>query len=130
MSKKIDHTHEDARHVVEFALKLKEKKIADWNTFEYPPEFIQKHRLGTPSRPNTNHSYDILTADHILVEIDDTDKHSKKSQKINDGIRTDYAETYLVPKGYKFRVLMKEWLVDNKGFLLPEAADYLKKNLF
>lgn len=128
--KKIDQTHERARLVVETILKTHKKTAADHSTFSYPPEFIEKHHLGTPSRPNTGHSYDILTADHILIEIDDVDKHSKKSQKINDGIRTDYAETYLVPKGYRFIVLMKEWIVDSKGFLLPEAADYLRKNLF
>jgi len=130
LSKKIDQTHEDARRIVEFALKLKGKTVANWNTFEYPPEFVKKHHLGTPSRPNTDHSFDILTADHILIEIDDTSKHSKKSQKINDGIRTDYAETYLVPKGYKFRVLMEEWIVDSKGVMLPECYEYLRKNLF
>jgi hypothetical protein len=111
-------------------LKLKGKKLYRTNQFIFPPEFIKKHRLGTPSRPNTKHSYDIYTTDDILIEIDDVDKHSKKSQKINDGIRTDYAETYLVPKGYKFIVLMKEWIVDSKGFLLPAVADYLQDNLF
>lgn len=130
MSKKIDQTHEDARRLLECILKFKGKTIADWNTFEYPPEFIKKHRLGTPSRPNTDHSFDILTADHILIEVDDLGKHSKKAQKINDGIVTDYAETHLVPKGYKFYRLLKEEIVNTSGVMQPDCYTYLREHLF
>lgn len=128
--KQKDFSHERAREIVELWLQAKEKTIAYSNRFKFAPEFIKKHKLGTTSRPNTEHSYDILTSDHILIEIDDRGKHSRPTQKINDGIRTDYAETYLIPKGYKFFILMKEWIVDSKGFLLPEAAGYLREHLF
>ncbi len=121
-------THEDARRLVECILELKGKTIADWHTFDYPPEFVKKHHLGTPSKPNTSHSFDILTADHIIIEIDDLGKHSHKAQKINDGIVTDYAANYLQPKGYIFFRLLKEELVNEKGVMQPTAASYLRAN--
>lgn len=95
--------------------------------FHFPPEFVKKHSLGTRSRPNTSHTFDILTAGRI-IEIDDYGKHSKKSQKINDGIARDYVETY--QKHMKFHRLQKEEIVNEKGQIQPDCASYLRKNLF
>ena len=130
--KKIDQTHEDARRIVELWLIAKDCVIATKNKVQFPPEFIQKHKLGTASRPNTDHSFDIVTADNIYIEIDDYGKHSKKSQKINDGIINDYAETYLFSKGCAFYRLQKEEIVNKRGKLQDpkDVANYLKENLF
>jgi len=122
-----DRTHEQARAIVEFYLKANGKVILNPYEFHYPPEFIERHNLGTTSRPNTSHTYDILTAGRI-IEIDDLKKHSKKNQKINDGIATDYAALY--QSHMKFHRLLKEEIVDEKGHLQPTAAEYLKENLF
>ena len=130
MLSKPNMTHEDARRLVELVLDRANKALAIRNTFTYPPEFIKKHHLGTASKPNTNHTFDIVTADHIVIEIDDLGKHSHKNQKINDGIVTDYVETYLKPRGYRFFRLLKEELVNEKGALQPTAAEYLRKYLF
>ena len=121
-----DQTHEDARRVVEFYLQTaRGRAISTSNAVEYPPEFIKKHKW----RKYPGHSYDIVTPNEV-IEIDDRDGDLHKEIMINDNIATDYAETYLVPKGYKFRVLMKEWIVDSKGVMLPECYEYLRKNLF
>ena len=130
--KKIDSTHEDARRIVELWLIAKDFTIATKNKVQFPPEFIQKHRLGTASRPNTDHSFDIVTADNIYIEIDDYGKHSKKSQKINDGIINDYAETYLFSKGCAFYRLQKEEIVNKRGKLQDpkDVANYLRKTCF
>ena len=123
-----DQTHEDARRIVEFYLMAAiGRSVSDNNSVDYPPNFVQKHKW----RKFPGHSYDIVTPDEV-IEIDDRDRHLHKEIMINDGIATDYAETYLVPKGFKFYRLIKEEIVDHKGRLLDpkHVAEYLQDNLF
>ena len=54
--------------------------------------------------------------------------HSKTSQKINDGIATEFATLHL--SKWKFYRLLKEEIVDRRGVLQPTAAKYLKEHLF
>lgn len=126
-NKNRDQTHELAREIVELALEFKGSKITTHNIFEFDQEFKKKHQLGTRSRPNTNHTYDIVTENEV-IEIDDYGKHSKKNQKINDGIAGEYIKEYH-PK-FKFYRLQKEEIVNEKGQIQPTCADYLSKNLF
>lgn len=121
-----DQTHEVARRIVEFYLRAaRGRAISDNNSVEYPPEFIKKHKL----KKFPGHSYDIVTPDEV-IEIDDLDRHSHKEIKINDGVATDYAETYLVPKGFKFYRLLKENIVDKRGHIQEDVYHYLRTNLF
>lgn len=124
-----DQTHELARQIVELYLWGAKRKVTATNEFDYRcyPEFIQKHSLGTTSRPNTNHSYDIVT-DKEIIEIDDYHKHSKKSQKINDGIAGEYITTY--HPEFKFYRLIKEEIVNEKGQIQPDCYSYLREHLF
>jgi hypothetical protein len=57
-------------------------------------------------------------------------KHSKKNQKINDGIAQKYIKEYF--PSWKFYRILKEEIVDEKGRLLKpsDVADYLRDNLF
>lgn len=119
-------THEAAREIVELALIFKQSWVTTYNRFEYKPEFIKKHKLGTFSRPNTSHSYDIVT-DKEVIEIDDYDKHSKRNQKINDGIAGEYIKTY--HPEFKFYRLQKEEIVNEQGRMQPTAKDYLREKL-
>lgn len=125
-----DQTHELARLQVEAWLIAKDCIITESNKVKFSPEFIKKHKLGTRSRPNTEHSFDIVTIENIYIEIDDYGKHSHKNQKINDGIIDDYAENYLEPRGCEFYRLQKEEIVNEKGQIQPTCAFYLRKNLF
>lgn len=130
--KKIDETHQRAVAVVEFYLKAKGLKLYESNpAFRFPPEFVKKHNLGTRSKPNTNHTFDIdaVGDTEILIEIDDYQKHSKKNQKINDGIINDFVENHL-DDTYEFFRLQKEEIVNDKGILQEKAAEYLKEHLF
>ena len=131
--KKIDQTHEQARAIIEFYLKAKGHNIyPNPPTFIFPSEFVKKHKLGTRWRPNTNHTFDIEASDKTtstLIEIDDYGKHSKKSQRINDGIINDFVK-YHLQGTYELYRLLKEEIVDEKGHLQPTAAEYLKENLF
>lgn len=126
-------THEQARIIVEFWLIAKGKQVVSHNTFAFPPEFCQRHRLGTKWRPNTKHSFDIYCTqpegNDWLIEIDDYGKHSTKSQRINDGIINDFAQTILAPKHYELFRLQKEEIVDTRGRLQATAAKYLQDNL-
>jgi len=121
--------HRAARRIVEFYLQSKDRQVAKWNNFQFPPEFVKKHKLGTRSKPNTSHSYDIMT-DTELVEIDDLDYHPKPSRRINDGIAGEYATVY--HPEYRFYRLLKEEIADRKGRILDpkDVADYLKEHLF
>ena len=130
----INQTHQRAVAIVEFYLKAKGREIfPNHPPFRFSPRFIKKHKLGTRSRPNINHTFDIdamgVGTIGILIEIDDYNKHSKKNQKINDGIINDFVESDL-NNAYEFYRLQKEEIVDSKGFLQPTAAEYLKEHLF
>ena len=116
-------THEVAREVVELWLMAKGRTIHRENTFMYPTEFIQRHKL----KKFPGHTYDILTNKEI-IEIDDYQKHSKKNQIINDGIAEDYARKHLTP--YNFYRLKKEEIVNQRGHVQPSCASYLMDNLF
>jgi hypothetical protein len=106
-------------------LKAKGRKILVKNFFPYPPDFIKEHKL---EKRFQGHSFDIFTG-YELVEIDDLRKHSKKNQKINDGIINNFV--YRALHGlYPLRRLLKEEIVDSKGYLQPTAAQYLQDNLF
>jgi len=121
-----DRTHEQARLAVELYLIGKGCTIKKPIPYFYTSEFIKNNHLGTTSRPNTSHTFDIETEEH-LIEIDDYGKHSKKNQKINDGIANEFVANYLSLRLYR---LQKEEIVDSKGHLQPTAVEYLKKNLF
>ena len=125
-----DQTHEDARRIVEFYLQTARGRATDCNKdVQFPVEFCLEHKLGAGSRKFFGHSYDIVTPQEI-IEIDDYKKHSKKNQKINDGIINEYTKTYM--KSYKFYRLQKEEIVDSKGRLLDpkDVAEYLREHLF
>ncbi len=125
---KIDH--EAARAIIELYLQARDCILTTSNKVKFPAEFIKKHKLGTRSRPNIEHSFDIVTIENIYIEIDDYGKHSHKNQKINDGIINDYAENYLEPRGCEFYRLQKEEIVNSKGVMQPDAYSYLKEHLF
>jgi hypothetical protein len=120
-----DQTHQLAVMTVELFLQGAKKEILVDHVFNYPPEFVEKHKW----KKYPGHTFDILTRDEV-IEIDDLDRHLHKEIMINDGVATDYAETYLEPAGYKFYRLLKENIVDRKGWILPDAGEYLKKSLF
>ena len=125
-----DVTHEQCRIVIELWLQAKGHEKASYNTVKFPPEFCKKHKLGTSRRPNTDHSFDIVTDHSEYIEIDDYDKHSKTNQQINDGVINDYAENYLIPQGATFIRLQKEEIVDKKGHVIEDyAVRYLRKHL-
>jgi hypothetical protein len=119
----VNVTHEVAREVVELYLKAKGRTIHKDTAFEYPAEFIERHKL----KKYPGHTYDILTNKEI-IEIDDYGKHSKKNQIINDGIAEDYARKHLSP--YNFYRLKKEEIVNERGHVQESCADYLEDNLF
>jgi hypothetical protein len=120
-----DETHENARAVVEFYLKTARGRVVSTTNFvNFNTKFVKEHKL---EKRFQGHSYDIVTQEEI-VEIDDYKKHSKKSQIINDQIAERYIKEY--HKAYKFYRLLKEEIVDSKGHLQPDAADYLRENLF
>lgn len=117
-------THEAARLQVQFWLEAKGRKILDSNEVFFTRGFIEQHRL---TKRFQGHSYDIWT-DHEIIEIDDLGRHSKTSQKINDGIASEFATNHL--SQWKFYRLLKEEIVDRRGVLQPTAAAYLKEHLF
>ncbi len=117
-------THEAARAIVEFYLKAKGRNILEKNNVLFGKAFVQEHKL---NKRFQGHSYDIWTNEEI-IEIDDYQKHSKRGQKINDGVATEFATNHL--SQWKFYRLLKEELVDRRGVLQPTAAEYLEKNLF
>jgi hypothetical protein len=122
-----DTSHEDARRVVElYLMTARGRAIANHNSVIYPADFIKKHKL---EKRYQGHSFDIVTTEEI-IEIDDYGKHSKKNQKINDGIINEYVKEHLKP--FKFYRLLKEEIVDKQGRLLDpiDVADYLRENLF
>jgi hypothetical protein len=123
-----DTSHEDCRRIVElWLMTARGRAIADNNSVEYPPEFIKKHKW----KKFPGHSYDIVTPQEV-IEIDDLDRHLHKEIMINDNVASDYAETYIVPKGFGFYRIIKEEIVDRKGRLLDpkDVALYLRENLF
>lgn len=124
LSPKHNMTHEAARLAVEFWLEAKERKILTKNEVLFGKGFVEQHRL---TKRYQGHSYDIWT-DKEIIEIDDLARHSKTSQKINDGIATEYAVNHL--SQWKFYRLLKEEIVDRRGVLQPTAARYLKEHLF
>ncbi len=117
-------THESARAIVEFYLKAKGRTILEKNQVFFDKAFIEEHKL---TKRYQGHSYDIWT-DQEIIEIDDLGRHSKTSQKINDGIASEFATNHL--SQWKFYRLLKEELVDRRGVLQPTAAAYLKEHLF
>jgi hypothetical protein len=120
-----DQTHEDARRIVEFYLQTaRGRAVSIHNSVKFHHDFVKKHKL---EKRYQGHSFDIVTTDEI-IEIDDLGKHSKKNQKINDGLVNEYVNDYLI--SFKFYRLLKEEIVDQKGHLQPDAADYLRENLF
>lgn len=121
-----DQTHELARLQVEAWLQAKEREIHDMKFFPYSKQFVKKHKL---EQHFQGHSFDIVTKDE-LVEIDDYGKHSKKNQKINDGVINSFYKSELKPFGYRLFRLQKEEIVNQKGQIQPDCAAYLKKNLF
>jgi hypothetical protein len=121
-----DQSHELARQVVEFYLKIKGRKILDNNFFRYPNEFVAKNKL---EKRYQGHSFDIFTGEEVL-EIDDYQKHSKKNQKINDGLIDLFVTTYLKPYNVPLYRLQKEEIVNAKGWIQPDCYEYLRKNLF
>jgi hypothetical protein len=120
----IDQTHEQARAIVEFYLKIKGRAVSTTNFVNFNTKFVKEHKL---EKRFKGHSYDIVTQEEI-IEIDDYKKHSKKNQIINDQIAERYIKEY--HPAYKFYRLLKEEIVDQKGHLQPDAADYLRENLF
>jgi len=116
-------THEVARVIVELYLEAKGRKVHPNNLFQYPAEFVQRHRL----KKFPGHSYDILT-DKEIIEIDDYQKHMTKNQIINDNIAQDYAKKHL--SAYRFYRLKKEEIVNQRGHCQPTAKDYLRSHLF
>lgn len=120
-----DQTHELARLQVEAWLIAKKREILAPNYFPYPPDFVKNHML---EKRFQGHSFDIFTGKE-MVEIDDYSKHSKKNQKINDGIVNAFFAQYLKPS-YELYRLQKEEIVNEKGQIQPTCADYLRDNLF
>lgn len=116
-------THEAAREIIEFYLKAKGRKILTKNHILFGKSFVQQHKL---NKRFQGHSYDIWT-DKEIIEIDDYGKHSKRNQKINDGIATEYATNHLAQ--WKFYRLQKEEIVDRRGVMQSTCEDYLKRNL-
>jgi hypothetical protein len=100
------------------------RAISTGNSIKFHYDFVEKHKL---EKRYQGHSFDIVTPEEI-IEIDDMGKHSKKNQKINDGIINEYVKEYLEP--FKFYRLLKEEIVDARGHLQRDAADYLRENLF
>lgn len=119
-----DQTHEHTRAIIELYLQAKGRQIFSNNFILYTPSFVKENKL---DKRFNGHSYDIWT-DKEIIEVDDYRKHSKKNQKINDGIAGQFAETYL--SKWKFYRLQKEEITNEKGHLQPTAAQYLKDNLF
>jgi hypothetical protein len=117
-------SHSAARLAVEFYLKAKGRTILEKNQVFFDKAFIEEHKL---TKRYQGHSYDIWT-DQEIIEIDDLGRHSKTSQKINDGVASEFATNHL--SQWKFYRLLKEELVDRRGVLQPTAAEYLEKNLF
>jgi hypothetical protein len=118
-------SHKQARLVIELYLIAKGRTILENNFFYYPEQFIKKHKL---EKRFKGHAYDILTNSE-LIEIDGMQtRHSKTSQKINDGVASEFATNHL--SQWKFYRLLKEELVDRRGVLQPTAAEYLKEHLF
>jgi hypothetical protein len=121
----IDETHEQARAIVEFYLKTARGRVVSTTNFvNFNTKFVKEHKL---EKRFQGHSYDIVTQEEI-VEIDDYKKHSKKNQIINDQIAERYIKEY--HKAYKFYRLLKEEIVDSKGHLQADTAQYLRENLF
>ena len=118
-------THELARQIVELYLIGKGREILAKNYFPYSPDFIKNHML---EKRFQGHSFDIFTGKE-MVEIDDYSKHSKKNQKINDGIVNAFFDQYLKPS-YDLYRLQKEEIVNEKGQIQPDCASYLKEHLF
>lgn len=116
-------THEAARGLVHLYLAGKGRKFLDNNQVSFGKGFVQEHKL---NKRFQGHSYDIWT-DHEIIEIDDYGKHSKKNQKINDGIATEYATLHL--SAWKFYRLQKEEIVDRRGVMQFTCEEYLKRNL-
>ena len=122
----INQTHEHARRIVELYLEGKGCVIKKPIPYYYTSQFIKDNKLGTKSRPNISHTFDIETEQH-LIEIDDYQKHSKPNQKINDGLVNQFVANYLDTRFYR---LQKEEIVNDKGIMQPTAAQYLKEHLF
>lgn len=120
-----DQSHERAREQVEFYLRASNYAAIFHNKpIMFHQDFVKKHKL---EKRYQGHSFDIRTPNYI-IEIDDYGKHSKKNQKINDGIINEYVKEYLTR--FNFFRLQKEEIVDSKGYLQPTAAEYLRKALF
>lgn len=93
----------------------------------FDPRFVKEHKL---DKRFGGHSYDIIT-DEEVIEIDGINtRHSKKNQKINDGIASSYIDW--LGGGRKFYRLLQEEITDPQGRLLDpkDVAQYLRNNLF
>lgn len=116
--------HLQARRIVQFYLETKGRVKTDNNKVMFKPEFRKEKKLGNRF---PGHSYDIVTQSEI-IEIDDLSSHPKKAHKINDGIAEDYARRY--HPEYKFYRLLKEEIVDRRGWIQPDCYEYLREHLF
>ena len=88
-------------NVREFLKEHKVENMAEWY-IKFNPKFNMKNKL----REDYGHSYDIVLTKQItnqefkidqiflFLEIDG-EKHSKKNQKINDGIAEKYVQEFL-----------------------------------
>lgn len=116
--------HREARRIVQFYLEEKGRTVTSGNYVEFNPKFVKENKL---EKRFQGHSYDIITQSEI-IEIDDLNSHPKKAHKINDGIAQTYAEEY--HGEYKFYRLLKEEIVDRRGWIQPDAYSYLREHLF
>ncbi len=116
--------HLQARRITEFYLSTKGRVISQSNQVNFRTEFIKANKL---EKRYHGHSYDIVTQEEI-IEIDDLNSHPKKAHKINDGIAEEYIKQY--HPEYKFYRLLKEEIVDRRGWIQPDAYSYLREHLF
>jgi hypothetical protein len=118
--------HREARRVVEFYLQTaRGRAISSWNLITFKPKFVKEYKLENRFQ---GHSYDIITQDEV-IEIDGMNtRHSKKSQKINDGLAEAYIKEY--HPEYKFYRLLQEEITNSRGHIQPSCASYLQDNLF
>ncbi len=117
--------HLNARKIVEFYVQTaRGRAVTSMNFYTFHPKFVKEHKL---DKRFQGHSYDIVTQEEV-IEIDDLSSHPKKSHKINDGIAEEYIRQY--HKEYKFYRLLKEEIVDRRGWIQPDCYSYLREHLF
>jgi hypothetical protein len=119
--------HREARRAVQLYLEIKGRSCKTNTDILFDPKFIKLHKL---ENRFAGHSYDIITDDEV-IEIDGINtRHSKKRQKINDGIASAYIEW--LGGTTKFYRLLQDEITDPQGRLLDpkDVAAYLRENLF